>query len=31
MLGAVGVRAFVLSSSYGLSGWLLAKEVQELL
>ena len=31
MLEAEGVRAFVLSSSYGLSGWLLAKEVQELL
>jgi hypothetical protein len=26
VLGAKGVRGFALSSSYGLSGWLLAKE-----
>jgi hypothetical protein len=26
ILGAKGVRGFVLSSSYGLSGWVLAKE-----
>src|SRR5450631_1603351 len=26
ILGARGIKGFVLSSSYGLSGWLLAKE-----
>ncbi|QQO22456.1 hypothetical protein JJB98_22245 [Bradyrhizobium diazoefficiens] len=28
MLGAKGIRGFELSSSYGLSGWLLAKQVE---
>jgi hypothetical protein len=29
VLAAKGVQAFVLSSSYGLSGWILAKEASE--